>query len=149
MKRIFAVLLFAGMSCLAQATTVLLDDSQSQVLDPQLSLQWRSISPSKGDHQAVGSTRVQIRLNTQAHIGKTGRIYMALPAQAGAVMNVQWQTQGTFINGQVLSGSRALVWQGRITQALLEDVMSISLQTDGRLLQSQQTLRFHFELDVP
>jgi hypothetical protein len=42
-----------------------------------------------------------------------------------------------------------LVWQGRITQALLEDVMSISLQTDGRLLQSQQTLRFHFELDVP
>ena len=148
MKQLLAYVLLASMSWVAQAATVLLDDSQSQVLDPQLALRWRSISPSKGDHQVIGSTRVQIRLNTQAHIGQTGRIYMALPAQAGSVVNVQWQTQGIFINGQVLSGSRALVWQGKITQSLLEDVMSISLQTDGRMLQSQQALRFHFEWDV-
>jgi hypothetical protein len=133
----------------AQAATVLLDDSQSQVLSPQLSLQWRSISPAQGDHQVVGNTRVQIRLNTQAFVGQTGRIFMALPAQPGAQVSVQWQTQGMFISGQLLSGSRVLVWQGKITQVILEDVMSISLQTDGRTLQSQQALRFHFELDLP
>lgn len=131
-----------------QAATVLLDDSQSQVLAPQLALQWRSISPAQGDHQVTGNTRVQIRLNTQAHIGKTGRIFMALPMQPGALVHVKWQTQGMLINGQLLSGSRSLVWQGKITQAMLEDVMSISLQTDGRTLQSQQALRFHFELDL-
>ncbi len=151
MKYLFAVLLLivCSASQTAQAATVLLDDSQSQVLQPQIGLQWRSISPAQGDHQVIGSTRVQIRINTQAHIGKTGRIFMALPAQPGAAVNVQWQSQGGFINGQLLSGSRALVWQGKISSAMLEDVLSISLQTDGRLLQSQQALRFHFELDMP
>jgi hypothetical protein len=136
-------------AALAQATTVRLDDSQSQVLQPQLGMQWRSISPAQGDHQVVGSTRVQVRINTQAIIGQTGRIFMALPAQPGAPVQVNWQTQGIFINGQLLSGSRTLVWQGKITAAMLEDVLSISLQTDGRFLQSQQALRFHFEWDVP
>jgi hypothetical protein len=150
MKRLFAFLLTAAaLNLSVQAATVLLDDSQSQVLQPQLALQWRSISPAKDDHQVVGNTRVQIRLNTQAWIGQTGRIFMALPSQPGAQVQVQWQSQGMFINGQLLSGSRALVWQGKISQGMLEDVLSISLQTDGRLLQSQQALRFHFELDVP
>ena len=149
MTRQILASIVACLACFAQATTTLLDDSQSQVLSPQLSLQWRSISPAQGDHQVVGSTRVQIRLNTQVHIGQTGRIFMVLPAQPGSQVNVQWQTQGMFINGQLLSGSRALVWQGKITSSRLEDVMSIRVQTDGRSLQSQQALRFHFELDVP
>ncbi len=151
MKSLFASALFA-LTCMinsSHAATVLLDDSQSQVLQPQLSLQWRSISPAKGDHQVIGSTRVQIRLNTQAYLGQTGRIFMALPAQPGAMVSVQWQTQGKFINGQLLSGSRALVWQGKVSEAMLEDVLSISLQTDGRSLHASQALRFHFELDVP
>jgi hypothetical protein len=149
MKRLLVILLLAALNLSAQAATVLLDDSQSQVLEPQIALQWRSISPAKNDHQVVGSTRVQIRLNTQAWIGQTGRIFMALPAQPGAQVQVQWQSQGMFINGQLLSGSRTLVWQGKISQTMLEDVLSISLQTDGRLLQSQHALRFHFELDAP
>jgi hypothetical protein len=153
MKRIsvvFIVLVASlGLNLSAWSATVLLDDSQSQVLQPQLGMQWRSISPAQGDHQVVGSTRVQIRLNTQAIIGQTGRIFMVLPAQPSAPVQVQWQTQGMFINGQLQSGSRALVWQGKISAAMLEDVMSIGLQTDGRFLQSQQALRFHFEWDVP
>jgi hypothetical protein len=149
MKRLFLFCLALACSQLSLAATVLLDDSQSQVLQPQLGLQWRSISPAQDDHQVIGSTRVQIRLNTQAWIGQTGRIFMALPAQPGAQIQVQWQSQGMFINGQLLSGSRTLVWQGKINQAMLEDVLSVSLQTDGRKLQSQQALRFHFELELP
>lgn len=151
MKRFLAHLLFAlcCISAPAHAATLLLDDSQSQVLQPQLALQWRSISPAQGDHQVTGNTRVHIRLNTKAWIGQSGQIFMVLPAQPGAQVNVQWQSQGLFVNGQLLSGSRALVWQGKINQAMLDDVLSISVQTDGRLLQSQQALRFHFELDLP
>jgi hypothetical protein len=142
-------LILSWAASLAQATTVRLDDSQSQVLQPQLGLQWRSISPAQGDHQVVGGTRVQIRLNTLAIMGQTGRIFMALPAQPGSSVQVNWQTQGLLLNGQLISGSRTLVWQGKITAAVLEDVLSINLQTDGRFLQSQQALRFHFEWDVP
>ncbi len=133
----------------ALAATVILDDSQSQVLAPQVPLQWRSISPSQGDHQVVGSTRVQIRLDTRAWIGKTGRIFLALSAQPGTLVQAQWQAQGALLSGQLNSGSRGLVWQGVITQAVMEDVLQVAVQTDGRMLQSPQALRFHFELDLP
>jgi hypothetical protein len=152
MKRFFSALtvlaLSIGFGASAWSATVLLDDSLSQVLKPQLGMQWRSISPAQGDHQVIGSTRVQVRLNTQGILGQTGRIFMALPAQPGAPVQVNWQTQGMLINGQLLSGSRTLVWQGKITAALLEDVLSVNLQTDGRFLQSSQALRFHFEWDA-
>lgn len=153
MKSLFsafiALVLSFATGASAWGATVLLDDSQSQVLQPQLGMQWRSISPAQGDHQVIGNTRVQIRINTQGIVGQTGRIFMALPAQPGAPVQVQWQTQGMFINGQLQSGSRTLVWQGKITAAMLEDVLNINVQTDGRFLQSQQSLRFHFEWDVP
>jgi hypothetical protein len=137
------------MSAPLMAATVILDDSQSQVLQPQLPLQWRSISPSQGDHQVIGSTRVQIRLNTQEWQGKTGRIFMALPAQPGIVVRAQWQTQGVLLPGQLQSGSRTQVWAGTITQSMIEDVMNVTITTDGRNLQAHQLLRFHFELDLP
>jgi hypothetical protein len=131
------------------AATVILDDSQSQVIQAQLPMQWRSISPSRGDHQVIGSTRVQVRLNTQAWIGQTGRIFMALPAQPSAPVQAQWQTQGMLLPGQLQSGSRTQIWAGKITQPLMEDVMTVIIHTDGRHLQTQQLLRFHFELDLP
>jgi hypothetical protein len=149
LKHLIAFIFCTLAALSVKAETVRLDDSQSQVLQPQIGLQWRSISPAKNDHQVGGTTRVQIRLNTQAWIGKTGRIFMALPAQPGAQVSAQWQTQGMLLSGQLLSGSRALVWQGKISQGLMEDVLNVSVQADGRLLQSQQALRFHFELDMP
>jgi hypothetical protein len=33
--------------------------------------------------------------------------------------------------------------------ALLEDVMTVAVQTDGRFLSAPQLLRFYFEVDVP
>jgi hypothetical protein len=147
--RIMTVVLGLWVGLPVQAVTVILDDSQSQVLAPQVPLQWRSISPSQGDHQVVGSARVQIRLDTRAWIGKTGRIFLALPAQPGTSVQAQWQAQGALLSGQLSSGSRGLVWQGVITQAVMEDVLQVAVQTDGRMLQSPQALRFHFELDLP
>jgi hypothetical protein len=134
---------------LSSAATFVLDDSQSQVLNGALPLQWRSISPAKGDHQVVGTTRVNVRINTEAWQGKTGRIFMVLPAQTGSSVLAQWQTQGLLLGGQLSSGNRALVWQGTISQTMIEDVMTVTIQADGRKLQSAALLRFHFELDLP
>lgn len=133
----------------APAATFLVDDSQSQVMDANLPMRWRSLSPAQGDHQVEGSTRVQLRLDTRNWVGKAVRIYMALPAQPGASVLAKWQTQGPLIAGQLNSGQRTLVWSGVVPKALMEDVMSVSVQTDGRLLNTPQLLRFYFEVDVP
>ena len=147
--RALALTLLAALSSWAGAATFLVDDSQSQVLQPNLPLQWRSFTPAAGDHQVQGATRVQVRLDTRAWVGKQASIYMALPPQPGNVIQAQWQTLGTMVNGQLNSGQRALVWSGVVPAALLEDVLTVTVQTDGRLLSAPQRLRFYFEIDLP
>jgi hypothetical protein len=153
MKRTLSWLLAGGLGllslCSAYAATYLVDDSQSTVLDANLPLQWRTLSPSGGDHQVQGVTRVQVRLDTRAWAGKTGRMYMALPAQPNAVVQARWQAQGPLLNGQLSSGQRGLVWTGIVPTTLLEDVLTVTVLTDGRLLSTAQLLRFYFEMDLP
>ena len=93
--------------------------------------------------------RVQVRLDTSAWVGHFGRIYMALPAQPNGLVKASWQTQGTLLGGQLNSGQRGLVWSGVLPGRLLEDVMTVTIQSDGRLLSSAQMLRFSFEIDTP
>ncbi len=131
------------------AATFSVDDSQSQVLDSNLSMRWRSLSPARGDHMVEGVTRVQIKLDTRAWAGKAVRLYMALPAQPNSNVLAIWKTQGLLLNGQINTGQRGLVWSGVVPSALMEDVMTVTVQTDGRLLSSPQLLRFYFEVDVP
>jgi hypothetical protein len=134
----------------ASAATFLLDDSQSQVLDPQVPLQWRSISPAKGDHQVMGQTRVHIKLDTRNWVGQQVRIFMALPAQPSSIVQANWTVQNqTLQAGQLISGQRSLVWAGIVRQPMLDDVMTVQVQTDGRFLSSAQQLRFYFEVEVP
>ena len=133
----------------AQAATFAVDDSRSTVQDASLPMQWRSISPAQGDHQVQGVTRVQLKLDTRQWVGQFGRIYMTLPAQPSAVLQARWRTQGPLLSGQLSSGQRGLIWSGVIATGLLEDVLTVTMQTDGRLLSSTQLLRFSFEIDVP
>ncbi len=133
----------------AFGATFLVDDSKSTVLDANLPLQWRSQSPSNGDHAVQGVTRVQVRLDTSAWVGRSARIYMALPAQPIGLVKASWQTQGQLLSGQLNSGQRGLVWSGPVPKAVLEDVMTVTIVSDGRLLSAAQLLRFYFEIDLP
>jgi hypothetical protein len=133
----------------AAAATFMVDDSQSAVLNPSLALQWRTIAPSAGDHIVQGHTRVQIKLDVRPWAGKSAHIYMTLPAQPNGVVNATWQAEGPLLSGQLSSGSRGLVWAGVVPAAVLDDVMAVTIQTDGRLLNAAQQLRFNFEIDVP
>ncbi|MEN9537986.1 MAG: hypothetical protein RLZZ126_221 [Pseudomonadota bacterium] len=142
-----------GLGCvftsLAGAATFMVDDSQSTVLDAHLPLQWRSLSPSGGDHIVQGATRVQIRLDTSAWVGRPARIYMVLAPQPNGLVTAQWQTQGALLPGSVTSGQRGLVWSGVVPATRMEDVMAVVIRADGRLVSSAQLLRFHFEIDLP
>ncbi len=145
-----AVLFWAMLQApLTEAATFQVDDSRSTVLNASLPLQWRSISPATGDHQVQGVTRVQLRLDTRQWTGQRARIFMALPAQPGTVVQASWQVQGPLLSGQLSSGQRGLVWSGVVPGASLDDVLTVTIQTDGRLLSSAQILRFNFEIDLP
>ena len=133
----------------AQAASFPVDDSRSTVQDGSLPMQWRSISPARGDHQVQGVTRVQLKLDTRQWVGQFGRIYMSLPAQPSSQLQASWRTQGPLLSGQLSSGQRGLIWSGVIASAMLEDVLTVTIQTDGRLLSSAQLLRFSFEIDLP
>lgn len=133
----------------AQAASFPVDDSRSTVLDASLPMQWRSISPARGDHQVQGVTRVQLKLDTRQWVGQFGRIYMSLPAQPSSQLQASWRTQGPLLSGQLNSGQWGLIWSGVIASGLLEDVLTVTIQTDGRHLSSAQLLRFSFEIDLP
>ena len=133
----------------ALAASFPVDDSRSTVQDSNLPMQWRSISPAQGDHQVQGVTRVQLKLDTRQWLGQFGRIYMSLPAQPSAMVQARWRTQGPLLSGELSSGQRGLIWSGVIASGLLEDVLTVTIQTDGRLLSSGQLLRFSFEIDLP
>ena len=92
---------------------------------------------------------MQVRLDTSAWVGRTARIYMALPAQPIGLVKASWQTQGQLLSGQLNSGQRGLVWSGPVSKPLLEDVMTVTIVSDGRLLSAAQLLRFYFEIDLP
>jgi hypothetical protein len=145
---LLAVLLCSACGLWAKGTYPV-SDAQSQVRDTQLPLRWRVLSPSKGDHQVEGVTQVHIKLDTRAWVGQTGRIYMALPAQPGGTISAHWKTQNaTLQDGRITSGQRGLVWSGVVSNPLLEDIITVTIQTDGRLLSANQLLRFYFEIDL-
>jgi hypothetical protein len=145
---LLAALLCSSCSLWAKGTYPV-SDALSQVRDTQLPLKWRVLSPSRGDHQVEGVTQVHIKLDTRAWVGQVGRIYMALPAQPGGTISAQWSAQNaTLQNGRITSGQRGLVWSGVVPSPLLEDIMTVTIQTDGRLLSANQLLRFYFEIDL-
>ncbi len=137
-----------GASGSATATTYRVDDSQTQVLESTMPMRWQEFSPAASNHLIEGSTRVHARLNLSPWQGKVGKIYMALPAQSIGSVQVSWRGQGKLLDGALLSGQRSLVYAGPINTALLDDVLSVNLQADGRLVRSLHRLEFHFEIDV-
>ena len=147
-SRLFLIAIL-GIAFAAEATTFAVDDSTSYVHDANTAMKWKSVAPSRrAGNQVEGSTRVTVRLNLSPWLNKTGRIYMALPEQAIGTVKATWTTQGRLQPGQVLSGSRTLVYAGAMKSPLIEDTIALTLEADGQRLLSAQSLKFYFEIDV-
>lgn len=140
-------MLFATSSATA-ATTALVDDSATVVLDGTPAMAWRVVPPKNRDNTIVGRTRVNIRLATTPWVGKTGKIYMLLPAESASSVIIKWRSQGRLLEGQLTPGGRTLVYAGPIRDARLEDVFDINVEADGARINNIQRLRFYFEIDV-
>lgn len=134
----------------ASAATTRVDDSGTVVSQGVVPMRWKQLVPGRGaDHSVEANVRVAARLNLAPWLNRPVRLYMALAPSTGEPVYASWRTQGRLLPGSLKSGARALVFEGVVKAASLEETMDLALSTDGRSLQSPQTLQFYFEVDSP
>jgi hypothetical protein len=133
----------------AFASTTVIDDSGTQLLEPSVSMRWQSVTPQRsGDNQQMlGTTTVRLRLNVTPWLRRSGRIYLALPAQPPGPIEATWSAQGVLRGGTLRSGSRALLYAGPITTPFIEDVLTLQFRVDGALMQRALPVNFRLEMD--
>ncbi|MCP5385837.1 MAG: hypothetical protein H6916_03340 [Novosphingobium sp.] len=124
------------------------DDSGTVVLDPVLQMQWQPAGQTAASPLVSASTRVSVQLNLLPWVGRTGRIYMTLPRTSGPTVRATWQTGGTLLPGELLSGDRTPVYAGAISGPILRDIIDIKLEADGARLSGSEALAFGFEIEV-
>ncbi|MCY7389179.1 MAG: hypothetical protein LH481_14185 [Burkholderiales bacterium] len=149
MVAVAGVLVFAiSTSSNGKSMPALIDDSATVVLDATPTMNWRSVTPKSRDNAIVGRTRVNVKLATTPWLGKSGRIYMVLPAESTGSIKIAWRGNGLLLDGQLVPGGRTLVYSGTIREKRMEDVLDVRIEADGVRLSNVQQLRFHFEIDV-
>lgn len=135
----------------ASARSTTLDDSGSQALEPSVRMHWDEAVPHQngGANLLTGATTIRVRINVTPWLGRTGRIFLALPAQQPGPIRMTWSTQGAFLPGQLLSGGRVLVYAGPITKPVMEEVFQFKFSVDGALMQRAFPVSYTFELEEP
>lgn len=149
LPRLMAAVAGALLAGAALANPHRLDDSLSHTVPPNVQMQWLPIAPGQpygGGMEAW--VRVNVRIDTRAWMGRSGRIYMALPRDQASSIEATWITQGRLQAGRLVSGERALVYAGAITSPTLEDQMQVRLRSLADWQSNSRRLNFHFELDV-
>lgn len=133
----------------AQANPHRLDDSASHTVPPNVQMQWRPLSARGGAEPGMESwVRVNLRIDTSAWVGRSGRVYMVLPLDQASPVEAVWTSQGRLLPGRLVSGERTLVHAGAITTPTLEDQFLVRLRTGADWQGSSRRLNFHFELDL-
>ena len=135
----------------AQAATFRVDDTGTRIALPVTPMRWQTLVPGRAqDNTAQGNTQVALRLNVSSWVGRRARLYITLaPGAGGSSVRASWRTGGRLLPGTVLSGGRALVFEGAITSATLEETLDMTLTADGSSLEATQSLQFNFEIEMP
>jgi len=134
----------------AQAATSRVDDSGTLVSQSLVPMRWKQLVPGRGtDNSVEASVRIGLHLNLARWLNQPVRLYMALAPAVGEPIYATWRTQGRLMPGALRSGERVLVFDGLANVASLEETLDLTLRTDGRVLTSQQSLQFYFEIETP
>jgi hypothetical protein len=133
----------------AQAKSVAIDDSGTQALEPAVAMHWKTAAPSRSAAGSlmIGTTTIRVRINVLPWLRRSGRIYLALPAQQPGPIGLSWTTQGRFLPGQVQSGNRVLVYSGPIAAPFMEDTLTFQFSVNGALMGRTVPVTYHFEMD--
>ena len=143
-----------AMACAAFSSAALsnphrLDDSLSHTVPPNVQMQWLPLTPGTpfaGGMEA--SLQVNVRIDTSAWLGRSGRIYMVLSRDQYSSIEAVWTARGPLRSGRLLSGERTLVFSGQITTPTLDDQLQVRLRSNADWQSNTRRLNFHFELDA-
>lgn len=135
-----------------------LDDSLSpqQNVDVQVDWQYNNNLENLDEDQLNALHSVirnfEVRLNTAQYAGKQVRVYLGLPVvipglEDPASMRLSWTTRGIFSDGTVTPGTRALLFDGIITSAVLIDILDFTIEIDGRSFNNPITFEPEYEIE--
>jgi hypothetical protein len=142
--------LLIAIAVAAHGATTPVDDSGTVVMTPTVKMGWQTQLPrGRASALMTGSTPVRVRLNVTPWLRHSGRIYLLLPAQPPGSVHASWTTQGRLLPGQVVSGTRALVYSGPITTPFIEDLLQLEILVDGKQMNQTYNINFRFEMDSP
>lgn len=148
--RVAAAMLLAGaVASGADAAVFRIDETGTTVSQPTVAMKWRHIVPRPGaDNTLQATVRVDLRLNLQPWLNRPARIYMVLAPVTGERLRARWTTQGRLLGGSMLSGERALLYDGIAGPATLTEALLLTLEANGDAMHRPETLNFHFEIEV-
>jgi hypothetical protein len=141
----------------AQAAPLRLDDSLSSQPRLLLRQEWRDTFPNRGRRAdllgVLARASVEVRLKTEAYVGRNARIFLVLPtlANTGALpqdMLVEWRTRGTLRAGIGAPGSRTLLFEGRIKANITGDWFDFYVTADSRTLGSNVQFEPYFDIET-
>jgi len=152
-----ALLLLICLFAALPASAERLDDSLSTQQQFDLDLNWKqqrnteNLNERELNALSAHAPRVEIRLNTARFVGQRGKIFISLPIGIrgtgdSSALRMSWTTNGLFSNGSVTAGNRAKLFEGEISDAVMEDVFDITFDIDAR--QVYNNLRFQPIFDI-
>jgi hypothetical protein len=133
------------------ARTFRVDDSGTVVNRSVSPMQWKQLVPGRRgtDHSVEAEVNVALRLDLRNWVNQSVQIYMALAPTEGDPVFATWRTWGALLPGTTQSGRRAVIFNGLVKTAVLEETIELTMKTDGRTLTSPRSLQFYFEIDAP
>lgn len=95
----------------------------------------------------------EVRLNTAAHIGQQVRVYLALPVNIRGLddpsaLRLSWTTRGAFLDGTATPGTRTLLFEGPVTDAVLVDILDFTLDIDSRAFTAPINFEPDYEIEL-
>lgn len=141
------------------AVALELDDTLSPVQNIDMQVDWshqyRLDELSEDQLNALESRydNYEVRLNSAAHIGQRVRIYIALPVNIRglddpAALRLSWTTRGDFLDGTVTPGSRTLLFDGLVDDAVLVDILDFTLAIDSRAFSAPINFEPDYEIEI-
>ena len=151
-----------GVVCYGSLSAQILDDS----LSPQRQYQMQFTYEHKGDflqgalHEGEGVIEritatvpnVEVRLNTSEFVGQNARIFLRLPVttigfRSSQRLRVSWQTRDFFASGEVVPGTRTLVFEGPITTPVMQEIFTFKFQAKRSDLLNNARIEPFFEIE--
>ena len=158
MKSITYFLAASLLFCLPPAHAERLDDSLSPRQRVEATPKWLNTGDNDWTDEQINAMVAEInsmefRLKTQPYQGKTARVFLTVSRlvkglRSPVAMRVEWTTRGKFLPGSILPGDKALVFQGKITEAVMSDFFDFKIFIDGRYLDRGLEFDPVFEIEV-